>query len=451
MFAAPYPAGFQPRALAFDIAGNLFVTDARVGTIHKFTPAGVRSTFANGVGIPTALAFDSAGNLFVADSGAGAIYKFNRQGVRSTFASGVGSPSGLVFDSTGNLFVSDSSAGAVSKFTPNGSRRVFAQLSQPQGLVFDSSGNLFVADYGLQGVFIFTPDGTMQRFATPSSLPTNAVVSLALQPPPTSVGAPMVNLSTRVRADVNANRAISGFVIGGTAPRRVVIRAIGPGLVPFGVANAISNPMLTVFNQSGNVIAQNDDWQTQIPPAAGYQTFPVASTQWAPNDARESAIGLVLAPGAYTAFADGVNGEMGVTLAEIFDADTGQAIDSRLINISTRGTVMTGDSVMIAGFILGGSSPTTVTIRALGPSLSQFGLTGLLLDPVLTVYDSHGNAIADVADTTSDDAAWLGSLLPSDSREPATKLTLPPGAYTAIVSGKQGATGIALVEVYLNP
>src|SRR5262249_52450036 len=153
---------------------------------------------------------------------------------------------------------------------------------------FDRSGNLFVADAGLQGVFVVASDGTMRRFATRSL--SNAVFSLALQPAPTSVGAPIANLSTRVRAGVNANPAISGFIIGGTAPRRVVIRAMGPAMVAAGVANTISNPMLTVFDQNGNVIAQNDDWQTQIPPAAGYQTFSVASTQWAPSDPRESAI-----------------------------------------------------------------------------------------------------------------------------------------------------------------
>jgi hypothetical protein len=283
-----------------------------------------------------------------------------------------------------------------------------------------------------------------------SGIPLDIIASLAMQAAPNPARAPMENLSTRVRADVNANRAISGFIIGGSAPRRVVIRARGPALVALGVTNAISNPKLTVFDQGGNVIAQNDDWQTQIPPAAGYATFPLDSTQWAPSDPRESAIGLVLPPGAYTAFADGVNGEMGVTLAEIFDADTGQQTGSWLSNISTRGNVMTGDSVMIGGFIVGGTVPTTVTIRALGPSLSQAGLTGVLLDPEMTIYDSNGVAIAVVDDTTAADSAWLGSLLPSDSREPAKKLTLPPGAYTAVVTGKSGATGIALVEVYFD-
>jgi sugar lactone lactonase YvrE len=450
-----FASGIDPVALAFDSMGNLFVTDnGVVGTIYKFTSGGVRSTFATGFGNPWGLAFDSAGNLFVTDINAGAIYKFTPNGVRSTFATGVGSPFGLAFDRAGNLFVTDEYSGAVYKIAPDGSRSVFAQLSTPQGLVFDpGSGNLFVADADLDGLVVITPDGVQRTFAEGVSelgFCGDMNASIVLQPAPTSVGAPMVNLSTRVRADVNANRAISGFIIGGTAPRGVVIRAMGPGLVARGVANAISNPKLTIFDQGGNVIAQNDDWQTQIPPAAGYQTFSVASTQWAPNDPRESAIGLILPPGAYTAFADGVNGEMGVTLAEVYDADTGQAIDSRLTNMSTRGNVMTGDSVMIAGFIIGGSSQTTVTIRALGPSLSGAGLTNVLLDPVLAVMDSTGNAIANVDDTTDADAAWLGSLLPSDPREPAKKLTLPPGEYTAIVYGKGGATGIALVEIYFN-
>jgi hypothetical protein len=248
---------------------------------------------------------------------------------------------------------------------------------------------------------------------------------------------------------VNSNRVILGFQLRGTVSGRVVVRAIGPALIPLGVANAISNPILTVFDSSGNVIAQNDNWQTPVAPAAGYQTFPVGSTNLTPSDPRESAIGLILPPGDYTAFADGVNGETGITLAEVYKADAGQNIDSSVVNISTRGNVVTGDGVMIAGFTLGGTTPVTVVIRALGPSLSTYGLTGLLLDPVLTIYNQDGNPIANVDDTSPAEIISLGSLLPTDPREPAIKMTLNPGEYTAIVTGKSGLTGIAIVEVYL--
>ena len=448
-----FASGLDPRALALDNAGNLFVTDFGAGAIYKFTPQGERTTFAAGLNSPYGLAFDGAGNLFVTDivpGGTGFIYKFSPQGARSTFAAGLHYSWALAFDSGGNLFATDFSPGAIYKFTPQGARTTFATgVKYPTGIAFDNMGNLFVADSDTGSVFIFTPEGVKRTIAElPGS--TDYILSLALQPTPNLARAPMANFSTRVRADVNANRAISGFVIGGSAPRRVVIRAVGPSLVPSGVGNAISNPKLTVFDQGRNIIAQNDDWQTQIPPASGYATFPLGSTPWTPNDPRESAIGLVLPPGAYTAFADGVNGEMGITLAEIYDADAGQQTGSWLSNISTRGTVMTGESVMIAGFIIGGTMPTTVTIRALGPSLSRFGLTGVLLDPEMTIYDSNGVVIAYVDDTSAADAAPLGSLLPSDPREPAKKMTLLPGAYTTVVSGKRGATGIALIEVYFN-
>ena len=300
-----------------------------------------------------------------------------------------------------------------------------------------------------------TPLPTPTPTATPTPAPTNTPIPTQTPTPtptptPTQLPAPLVNLSTRVRADVNANRAIAGFAIRGTVSNRVVIRAIGPSLIAHGVPNAISNPKLTIYDSQGNVIAQNDDWQVSIPPAAGYQTFAVSSTPFSPTDPREAAIGLILPPGNYTAFADGVNGETGVTLAEVYEADVGLNIDSRLVNISTRGTVLTGDSVMIAGFVVGGAAPATVILRAIGPSLSTVGLTGLLLDPVLTIYDQGGNVIATVDNTSPADAASLGTLLPSDPREPAIKMTLNPGAYTAIVTGKGGLTGIAIVEVYLS-
>ncbi len=140
-----------------------------------------------------------------------------------------------------------------------------------------------------------------------------------------------------------------------------------------------------------------------------------------------------------------------MTLAEVFDADATPNASSRLINLSTRGQVLTADSVMIAGFVMGGNSPGTVVIRAIGPSLAAAGLSGLLQDSVLTIYDQNSHVVATIADSGPADAAALGSLLPADPREPAIKLTLIPGAYTAIVSGKGGQTGIALVEVYAEP
>jgi hypothetical protein len=159
-----------------------------------------------------------------------------------------------------------------------------------------------------------------------------------------------------------------------------------------------------------------------------------------------------LAPGAYTAILTGKNGGTGIGLVEAFDL--GRGVVSQLANVSTRGFVGTGDDVLIGGVIIGpadGSTATTV-VRAIGPSLAQVGVTGALSDPVLELHDGSGEVIASNDDWQDDptQAAELTALGldPADARESALDVTLDPGNYTAIVSGKGGITGVGLVEVY---
>ena len=137
---APLPPGCrQPVGLAFDSAGNLFVSDYTSDDIYEFTPGGAQSTFASGLNGPWGLAFDSAGNLFEADSGTGNIYEFTPGGVQSTFASGLDYPVGLAFDSAGNLFEGDFTSGNIYEFTPGGVQSTFASgLDGPTHLAFQS-------------------------------------------------------------------------------------------------------------------------------------------------------------------------------------------------------------------------------------------------------------------------------------------------------------------------
>jgi sugar lactone lactonase YvrE len=174
----------QAGGLAFDSAGNLFVSDSGSGNIYEYTPDGTRSTFAS-VSAPNAMAFDSAGNLFVACDGPGYIYEFTPGGVQSTFASGLNWPDGLAFDSAGNLFVADSSNDIIYKFTPGGVRSTFASgTGGPAGLAFNSAGNLFVADYWSGNIYEFTPGGVRSTFASglgvggPNSLAFNSAGNL---------------------------------------------------------------------------------------------------------------------------------------------------------------------------------------------------------------------------------------------------------------------------------
>jgi glucose/arabinose dehydrogenase len=319
---SPFATGLTlPFALAFDGLGNLFVADEGDrtngnGTIFKFTPAGTRSTFAAGLSQPFGLAFDGLGNLFEADTGSGmgggTIFKFTPAGTKSTFAAGLSFPTGLAFDSAGNLFVAEKSSGmgsgTISKFTPAGTKSPFAAgLSQPEGLAFDSSGNLFEADDQNGGtIFKFTPAGTKSTFVAGLNVP----FGLAFEPTTHQLR----NISTRGFVGTGDNVLIGGFILGGNGMVNcaLLFRALGPSLTAFGVAGALQDPTLQLFNSSGVVIASNDNWKDT-------QQAQIQATGLAPTDDRESAIYATLPAGAYTAIVRGANNTTGVALVEVYN------------------------------------------------------------------------------------------------------------------------------------
>ena len=155
-----------------------------------------------------------------------------------------------------------------------------------------------------------------------------------------------------------------------------------------------------------------------------------------------------LAPGSYTAILRSVDGTEGNALCELYDLAPG---NSSLRNISTRGEVGIGDNVMIGGFIIGGTAPAKIMVRAIGPSLAAFGVTGVLPDPVLELHDKDGSLIYQNDNWRADQAQQIidTTIAPSDERESAIVATLAPGAYTAIVHDAGNAQGVALVEVYV--
>lgn len=220
---------------------------------------------------------------------------------------------------------------------------------------------------------------------------------------------------------------------------------MGPSLSSSGVNGAVSDPLLRLFGPNGAIIAVNDNWQDTQQPE-------LEATGIAPEDHRESAIVATLVPATYTASLDGVNGASGVGLVEIYDLNSGAP--AKLANISTRGSVQTADNVMIGGFSLGGSSanPVKIVVRAIGPSLAQFGISNALSNPTLQLYDSNGQSIAfnDNWGNDANQAAELQALkiAPSNAAESAIVTTLPPGLYTAVVAGEGGGTGVGLIEVY---
>jgi len=252
---------------------------------------------------------------------------------------------------------------------------------------------------------------------------------------------------------------IAGFIVQGTSPKRVLIRAAGPSLTQFGVPNALANPRLELHD-SASTIGTNDNWQTtQIGGViTGDQVAEIQASGLAPIDPVESAVIATLSPGAYTAIVEGVDAGTGVGIVEVYDLNSSSG--SLLANISTRGFVEAGDNAMIGGFIVV-TQPTRVIIRAIGPSLSQFGVPDVLANPQLELHDASGT-IAENNDwqttviggiITGDQVAEIqaSQLAPSNSAESAIIGTLQPGSYTAIVRGVNSTTGNGLVEVFSLP
>jgi plastocyanin len=321
---------------------------------------------------------------------------------------------------------------------------------QPSGL-FDSG----VHDTNFTFSFTFPDAGTFPYFCMPHGLCCGMVGSVTVAgatpsptPSPTpdpTVPAQPLNISTRLEVRTGEQVLIGGFIISGTAPKRVILRAIGPSLSAAGITNPLADPFLEIHGADGSLITTNDNWKDT-------SKADIEATGFAPAKDLESALVMTLDPGAYTTVMSGKGGTTGVGLIEVYDLDA--AADSQLANISTRGFVETDANVMIGGFILGGGGGNAnVLIRALGPSLTPLGVTGALADPTLELHDGNGAMIANDDNWKDAQQSEIEAtrLQPQNDLEAAMFKTLTPGAYTAIVAGKDGLTGVALVEVYRVP
>jgi uncharacterized delta-60 repeat protein len=252
------------------------------------------------------------------------------------------------------------------------------------------------------------------------------------------------NLSARAHVFTGERILIDGFIIEGSESKKVLIRGLGPSLAGFGIPNFLADPMLSLFDHTDTLIAANDNWQT----AANSNQIPAGLR---PTDPRESAVLTTVQPGAYTAFLQGKGGTTGIGLAEIYDVDP--SVNAQVTNLSARGFVGSGNDVLIGGIIIGGGptgSVQRVLIRALGPSLSSAGVTSPLANPILSLRDTNGTVIANNdnwQDSQQADIAATGKA-PPNMKESAILALLAPGNYTAVVTGKNGATGVGLIEFY---
>ncbi len=257
----------------------------------------------------------------------------------------------------------------------------------------------------------------------------------AFIPRPTTLG----DISTRVRVQTGDNAMIGGFIITGTEPKTVIVRGIGPSLP---VPGALADPVIEVHGPSGELLATNDNWNDSL------TRQQVIDSGLAPTNDLESALWGVINPGAYTVVVRGKNDATGIGLFEVYDLD--QTGDSKLANVSTRGFVGTGDNVMIGGTIIVGNDPARVLLRAIGPSLTNFGVPSALQNPNLELHDGNGALIASNDNWRTDQEAEIiaTGIPPSNNLESAIVRDLAPGNYTAIVRGVNGTTGIAVVEAY---
>jgi hypothetical protein len=342
---------------------------------------------------------------------------------------------------------------------PSDPPRYYLQFTLPPGLVFDSNTGTISGinpQFGQNGGPKKRPDLsggiviTVQLFAYTHSHGVGTVpLNFFLAPE----GA--VEIASRVAVGTGDNVLIGGFIVRGDAPKKVLIRAIGPSLTQLGVPNALADPVLDLHGPGAFVTIRNDNWRDDP-----LQEAQISDTGIPPTNNLESAILAYLSPGAYTAIVSGKNNTTGVADVEVYDLSTAlldPSGNARLADISTRGFVQTGDNAIFGGFIVV-TQPTRIVIRAIGPSLTQFGVPDALVNPELELYDAT-SLIAQNDDwqttqifgiITSNQVADIqaSQLAPTNPAESAIIATLQPGLYTAVVRGVNNNTGNAVVEVY---
>ncbi len=304
--------------------------------------------------------------------------------------------------------------------------------------------NVTAASAGTYTVLITGPQGTL----------TTAPAVITAEP---ITQGRLINLSVRTGAGTGAQTLIMGFTMSGSPDKAVLIRAIGPSLAQFGVPGVLGDPRLQLFGGSA-VLTENDNWAAPVDgssPTSIANAFALTGAFKLEAGSRDAALVRTMAAGGYTAQVSGVGSTTGVALAELYD--TAPTTGARLINLSARAQVETGGGILIAGFTISGNVPKQVLIRGIGPTLAVFGVTGILANPKLEVF--RGTTKVNENDNWGGSAALIAafqqvgafSLANTASGDAALVVMLPPGGYTAQLSGVGNTTGIGLIEVYELP
>jgi YVTN family beta-propeller protein len=435
--------GLYPSAIAVNAVTNkIYVANIQGGSVTVIDGATNAATTVNVGAQPLALAVNPVTNtIYVANFGAanggtGSVTVIDGATNTTATLSAGNRPSGVAVDSvTNRIYVTD----GVSKVTViDGATQATTPVpvgSGPTAVgVNPVSDEIYVADGGGNSGTVTVIAGGAASANAPS--------------------ARLVNLSARAQVGTGGNVLIPGFVITGSGTETLLIRGAGPALAPFGVAGVLARPTLGVFDGAGTLIASNTGWGTGTSPAQiASLSAQVGAFAFAPDSA-DCAVVTSLPAGAYTVQISGVNNTTGVALAEVYEVS---ASGTRLVNISTRAEVGTGGGDIITGFVVSGNGTEVMLVRADGPTLAQFGVSGTLAQPALAVMDSAGDVVASNTgwghnfeeDLTAGFAAALGAFaLPPGSADSAQFVSLPAGAYTMVVSGADGTSGVALAEAY---
>jgi hypothetical protein len=330
----------------------------------------------------------------------------------------------VYYDTNGNNFY-DPGEGIGGVTVQVSGSNFYAVTSSSGGYTVPAPGN------GTYTVTFSGPIPASQQSVTVSNSQNAKVDDLSITPGPGF----LANISTRLQVETGDNVLIGGFIVTGSMPKELLVRAIGPSLT---LADPLANPRLELYDSTGALLESNDDWKQSPNEQA------IIDSTVAPTNDLESAIIRTVPPGPYTAIVRGVGNTSGIALVEVYDLTSAA---SRLANISTRGLVQTGDNVLIGGTIVLGQSAQKVIVRALGPSLN---IAGQLANPTLELHDADGSVIAANDDwRSSQEAEILATTIPPpNDLESAIVATLAPGGYTAIVTGAGDTTGVALVEFY---
>lgn len=256
------------------------------------------------------------------------------------------------------------------------------------------------------------------------------------------------NLSVRAQSG-GTEVLITGFTIGAGEDKTVLVRAVGPTLATFGVEGVLADPKIELFRGSTKLM-ENDNFS-----AADASAFTAVGAFELPAGGKDAALVAKLSPGGYSVQVTGVGGSRGVALVEIYEVG---ASGTRLINLSTRAQVGTGGNILIPGLIVLGTTPKQLIVRAKGPSIQ--GVSGVLAQPTLAIYSSAGVKVAENTGwSTAANAAAIAAATTAVGLQPFTAGSadcailgsLPPGGYTAQISGLNNTTGVALIEVYEVP